>query len=770
MKSAEIQWLEPEPVNISTELLLAAGGDRILAEALSRRGFISMEQAVAFLDPAKYIPALPAELPELEKAVERLAYAISAGELIGIWGDFDADGQTSTAILYSALQALGAKVIYHIPVRARESHGISLPGLKIFLDRGVELILTCDTGVSAHNEVEFGRNQGVDFIITDHHTLPAELPSALAVVNPQRLPENHPLYPLCGAGTALKLVEGLYAYYGRPEEASQFFDLAALGTVADLASLTGDNRYIVQMGLEQIRRNPRPAIKAMLDLGEINYTQLSEEHIGYILGPRLNALGRLADANPAVPFLIASEIEDVIALASQMETLNNQRKLLSDQVFQAAQAQIQQDSTLLNGPVLVLNHPNWPAGVIGISASRLVEVYQKPVILIACPSGELGRASARSIIGINITAALAANKDYLVSFGGHSMAAGFAIDAEEIPQFRSAINQTVREQSGEIPIGQKLAIDLILPLEQLTLELVGTLDRLSPYGPGNPSFTLAAHNLVIKSFSPIGKSKEHLQIIVEDPTGAARKIIWWQGAGFPLPDGHFDLAFAVRASNYRGERSVQIEWINARLLSEENTIQSRRPSVESLDFRSHPDPAAALKELQATGVVVVWQEGEKINNVTGSDRYHLNPCQTLALWNIPPGLNELRAVLDAVQPSRVVFFGLSSASDQLSSFLPRLAGLIRFALNKRKGQITIPDLAAATVQRERTIHKGIDWWSAHGEITQSEVNGKAYTIIQGGIFDQNTLNRIELELIELLQETSAFRSYFLRADPRQLLE
>ncbi len=369
MKPEALEWLEPEPVLISADLLQAADDDRILAEALARRGIITSGQAEAFLDPGKYHPAPSHELPDMDRAVDRIARAIGTGEKIGVWGDFDADGQTSTAILYSCLQILGGKVEYHIPVRASESHGVSIPALEAFIQRGVTLVVTCDTGVTAQEAVDFAAGRGIDFIITDHHTMPPELPKAVAVVNPQRLPEDHPLRPLCGAGVTFKLAEALFEHFGRSSEAAQFLDLTAIGTIADLASLTGDNRYLVKMGLDQIRRSPRPAIKAILDQADINYTQLTEEHISFIVAPRLNALGRLSDANPAVPFLLATDVSQVSVLVGEIEVLNSQRKLLCDQVFQGALAQLQMNPALLDLPVIILSHPNWPVGVIGIRTS-----------------------------------------------------------------------------------------------------------------------------------------------------------------------------------------------------------------------------------------------------------------------------------------------------------------------------------------------------------------------------------------------------------------
>ncbi len=770
MKNQTLQWLEPQPVRPAPELLEAAGGDRLLAEALSRRGICTKAQTEAFLDARKYSPAPPSALPDLDAAVERIAAAIHHGEQIGIWGDFDVDGQTATAVLLYTLQKLGARTVYYLPVRAQESHGMAVSSLAAFLENGVQLLLTCDTGVSEQEAINYAASHGIDSIITDHHTLPPALPQALAIINPQRLPAEHPLHPLCGVGCAYKLAEGLLDHFGRADDAAQLLDLVALGTVADVAQLTGDNRYLVQMGLDRVHRHPRPAFLAMLELAEIDYTQLSEEHLAYILAPRLNAIGRLGDANPAVPFLLSENIENARPLALAMEAANNQRKLLCDQVFQAALSQIEQDPGLLSEPILVLSHPNWPAGVIGVAASRLVEAYNRPVILISCPPGEPARASARSIERINITAVLAGEEKLMLAYGGHAMAAGFSIEPAKIPQLKRAITRSLQAlPAKEFPVRQ-LAIDAYLQLDRLTLDLVEMLDHLSPYGPGNRPLVLATRNLVLKSFSPIGKNEEHLQLIVEDPAGISRKIIWWQGAGFALPEERFDLAYSVRASNYRGERSIQLEWINARPIEGELAVRRRFANVEALDFRGTPDPLKALDEIKCSGPCVIWQEGQKVEPVTGVDRYHVGEAETLVVWNIPPGLSELNLILETAQPKRVAFFGLNSANDALPGFLKQLAGLIRYAINRRQGQVSIAGLASATAQREMTVRKGIAWWIAHGDIIQVAANGSFFTLgQQGGTPDSAVRIKIETELDDLLRETGAFRSYFLRAEIDQLL-
>jgi single-stranded-DNA-specific exonuclease len=769
LKSQTIQWLEPQPIHLPADLLATVDGERILAEALFRREIRSKAQAEAFLDPKKYRPALPSDLPNLEKAVERIATAIKQGEKIGIWGDFDVDGQTATAVLFLTLRSLGGSVSYYIPVPAHETRWITIPGWRNFMNSGVQLLVTCDTGISANEAVEFAADQGVDCLITDHHTPPANLPTAYAIVNPHFLSADHPLNPLCGVGCAYKLAEGLFQHYGRREEADQLLDLVALGTIADVAKLTGDNRFLVQKGLDLIHRRPRPSLQAILELSKINYTQLTEEHVSYIVAPRLNALGRLSDANQAVQFLLCENIEEARPLALSMEATNNQRRLMCDQVFQAAQAQIEQDPNLLNKPALVLDHPNWPSGVIGIAASRLVEAYKKPVILISCPPGEIARASARSVVGINITAILAEVQELLLAFGGHAMAAGFSIDPEKIPQFKQTINRILSSIPAEQFPVQQLAIDAYLPLDRLSMDLVEMLDRLSPFGAGNPPLVLATRNLALRSFSPIGKNEEHLQLVVEDPSGVARRIIWWQGAGFSLPEGRFDLAYSVRASNYRGERSIQVEWINARPIENELVVRRRFANIQAQDLRGTPDLINSLEEIKRSGSSIIWQEGQKIEGVAGVDRYHLEIAETLVIWNIPPGLSELNQMLETVKPLRVAFFGLNSANDLLAGFLKQLAGLVRFVINKRKGEVSITELAAATAQREATIRKGIAWWIAHGDLVQIAGDSVIYTLRQGGSVDPVALMKVESELDELLRETSAFRSYFLRAEIDQLL-
>lgn len=765
-----LQWIEPSPLEPPEWALELAGGQRLVAETLLRRGLNTRLQALAFLDPSAYTPAAAFDLPDMEKAVLRIERALAQRERIGVWGDFDVDGQTATALLVSALRRLNVDVVYHVPVRAKESHGVQLEALQTFLRQGVQLLLTCDTGISAHESVDYAQMQGVDVIITDHHTLPETLPNAHAVVNSQRVPAENPLFTLCGVGTAFKLVEALFTRAGLAAELDAYTDLAALGSVADLAALRGETRHLVQRGLEQMRRTPRPALRAMLSQAGVEGKYLNEAHIGYVLGPRLNAIGRLDDANPMVDFLISRDPALIDVTAARLEGMNVNRKLLTDQVFQAAQSQLRQNPELLRQAALVLAHPSWPAGVIGIVASRLVELYHRPTILFSAPEGQLARGSARSIEGVNITAAIAACRELLAGFGGHPMAAGLGIPPENLPAFQRQLNRAILEQTGGKPILQQLMVDAYFDLNEIDLALVEALDRLAPFGSGNPPLILATRNLRIASESPVGRTGEHLQLIVEAPDGANRRVIWWQGGGSPRPEGPFDLAYTLTASNYRGQAQVQMEWLYARAIERQGAVEIQRPArpLHIEDLRAEIDPELALSRLPESGERIIWAEGE-VPRGCGVGRQLAGPARELVIYTCPPGARELSAVIERVRPEKVILLNQSPASDEPIPFLRRLAGLVIFSLNRQEGHGDLMALAAATAQREATVRAGLDWLVARGNIHYTVDEAGGLRVEAGGAVDPDAEANAMRRVTILLDETSAFRAYYRRADAAWLL-
>ncbi len=430
-------WLEPQPIQVPQRLCAAVGGHLLVAEMLARRGILDPGQARVFLDPDLYAPAPANELPDLEVAAERLRRAIHQGERVIIWGDFDADGMTSAAVLFQTLRRLEANVAFHIPSR-HQGHGLHRLDLDRLIEAGAGLILTCDTGVTAHEEVAFANSRGAEVIVTDHHVLGDRLPPALAVVNTHRLSPSHPKATLPGVGVAHELARAL-----DPAGALAALDLVAVGTVADVATLTGDTRYYVQQGIAALRGTARLGLRAMYEAAGLRPEGITEEHISFVLAPRLNSFGRLADATRGVELLITDDAVRARTLAMEVEGLNSRRRWLTKQVTDAALSQIERDPSLSEGhQALVLSQPTWPPGVIGVVAGRLAERFGMPAVLIATPPGETARGSGRSLPGVDLIAALTECASLLEGYGGHA-------GADKLPGDRTKRYETGREH-GDI--------------------------------------------------------------------------------------------------------------------------------------------------------------------------------------------------------------------------------------------------------------------------------------------------------------------------------
>ncbi len=764
-------WLEPPPVVASEELHAAVGGHVLVAEILARRGLTSPSDALAFLDPGCYTPSSPDALPDISVAAQRLRDAIAHGERIAVWGDFDVDGQTATALLVSALRDAGADVVYYIPDRLAESHGIHVESLDRLLAQGIRVLLTCDTGIAAHQAIHYAKGHGVSVIVTDHHDLPDELPQADALVNPLRLPRGHPLRQLPGVGVAWKLVQQLGFSPGATGEAEgdAYLDLVALGIVADVAEQTGDTRYLLQLGLERLRRPQRIGLRAIFEAARMDPTHLSAEHIGFGLGPRLNALGRLGNANLAVELFTTNDWSRARILAAQLEGLNHQRRLISEQIYGAAQEQIARNPSLLDASVLVLENPHWHGGVIGPVAGRLAEQYARPVVLIVTPPGRAARASARSVPGCDIARALrdARVSQLLIGYGGHPGAAGLSIAPENIPEFRRALARAVDAiwDRHAAPAGTR--VDAYVDLVELSIELAQELERLAPFGPGNPAVHLACRHLTLAGQRTFGRNGEHRQVTVQDEAGATRQLTWWRGAEQELPEGPFDLACVLKSTDYVGRPGLEIEWIDARQVSlVEITVPAERKQV--LDWRNAADANRRVAALIAQGDVQVWIEGGTVEGLSGQGRHALRPAFTLVVWTAPPGPRELDAALAAVSPRAVALYGETRVEDSIEPFLRRLAGLLKHDLRQRQGQVYLPALAAACGQRLATVRKGIEWLAVRGQILIQTWEGDSL-LVAPGAGEKQAAPELETELRVLLSETAAYRAYFRRAEAGQLV-
>ncbi len=766
--SDEWTWIDPDSVEIPGPLVELAGGNQLLASTMLRRGLTAPKEAAAFLDPSSYSPAAPGDLAGVPSAVERLLHAIRAQESICVWGDFDVDGQTSTTVLVSTLEDLGGRVSYHIPVRERESHGVNLPVLRQILDAGVRVILTCDTGIQAHEAIEYARNRNVDFIVTDHHDLPPELPRAHAIVNPKLMDAGSPLRELPGVGCAYMLAQALYESSEQAENAARHLDLAALGIVADLAVLRGDVRYLLQLGLETLRRTPRLGLLRMMELAEIDPETLSEQEIGFELGPRLNALGRLADANLAVEFLTTQEIGRARQVADELEALNARRKLMTDQVFEAARAALSRDPGALRKPLIILSRSGWPAGVIGIVAGRLAERYGRPAVLISESQNGEARGSARSVEGIDISAAIQEQHELLLSHGGHPMAAGFSIETHQIPRFAAALARAVDRQLGGLEHQRRLIIDAYLDLEELNLEFIREMERLAPFGPGNPRLTLATRGLRVVSHRTLGRSAEHLRVRIRDEGGFVREVLWWHADREVLPAGVFDLAFHARSTMYRGQPQLQMEWVAART-HRDSIAEIDRPgtAVEIHDLRHVSDPGGELERLSLIDRAEIWNEVGDGDAIPFRGRNELDLSSSLVIWSIPPGPDELLEAIQRVRPSSIYLFAEDPGRDSIQTILEKLAGAAKYALRTTEGQIQLSKLAAAISQRVATVRLGLAELEHAGVIEILEQQGDQMRVALSR--EKRTQGPMRGDAFQkLVRETAAFRSFYREASTDEL--
>lgn len=759
------RWLEPGPVEIPasfSDLDLP----RIIAQTLVRRGIRDTAAAHAFLHPDT-IPSVP--FPGIEKAVEYVILAMRSNSPVCVWGDFDVDGQTSTTVLVQTLQAIGANVTYYIPIRGKEGHGVHIESLKFIVDNGAKLIITCDTGITADKAIDYANSRGVSVVITDHHDLGDTIPNAGAIVNPKLLAKDHPLANLAGVGVAYKLAEALIGNWesekrNRKLSAVALLDLVALGLIADVALLKGETRSLAQKGIQTLRHTNRLGLKVMAELSGTSLETLTEETIGFAFAPRLNALGRLSDANPAVEFLLTQDPVRARILAAQIEGLNTQRRLLTSQVYDAAESQIHDDPSLLHEPAIILSYRDWPGGVVGIVANKLVERYRKPAVLLTESEDGILRGSARSIEELNITDAIAANKDLLINFGGHPMAAGLSLRADHLHAFKKGLGQAIEEQLGEIVFEEPTwQIDAWLALNEINFELAESLESLAPYGAGNPELILATRNLLLKSVKEIGKTKEHRRIIVSDESGAQQDLLWWNGADEEIPDAEtkFDAAYSLRASTYRGKKQLTLQFQDFRVVAEK-PIEVRKAKVEIRDWR------ARASTFNAQPSTLIWAEGN--DKAKGKSRFDLYPADELAIYTTPPSLAELRAALEVVKPSIIFLLGVSPAQEKIGEFLSRITGMAKYVIKQHAGKVSIKEFAVATAQREATIRSGLEWLAAGGHIKIQDEEHEITLSSGDGIANQYLQSELYTAVKGLLEETAEYRIYFSRADAESLFK
>lgn len=456
----------------------------VLARLLVLRNIKNFSEARAFFRPSLESLHNPFLMNGMEDATSRVIKALTANQLICIYGDYDVDGTCATALLYLFLKELDANVDFYIPKRLTEGYGLSREGIDAIKAQGASLIITVDCGITAIEETEYANQLGMDVIICDHHQPKDQLPPAVAVLDPLKPNCNYPFKYLSGAGVALKLAQGICERIGKRGMTNKYFDLVSLAGAADIVPLVDENRVLVREGMNQINSNPRPGVRALIESSSLHLGNLTSGQIVFTLAPRINAVGRLGDARRAVNLLITDDQREAYELAQVLETENYERRKIDVDTYDAALQIVENSVDLDNELAIILHREEWHPGVIGIVASRLVEKYYRPTIMLTTIDG-VAKGSARSITNFNIYEALQKCEDMLIHFGGHQAAAGLAIEIDKLNDFKDKFNQIVKESISEEDLFPEVLIDAKVKFSEITPKFIKILDEFSPFGPGN---------------------------------------------------------------------------------------------------------------------------------------------------------------------------------------------------------------------------------------------------------------------------------------------
>lgn len=528
--------------------------DPFAALLATSRGFDNIDEIGDFFDPDAPLQLSPLSIADMGKAAERINRAIDEFEFICVFGDYDADGVTATALLYSYLETRGANVIRYIPDRLTEGYGLNIGAVEKLADMGVKLIITVDNGVSAIDEAIRAKELGIDLVVTDHHKVGDVLPDAVAVVDPHRSDCPSSFKEMSGVGVAFKLVCALEGDDG-DILIEEYGDLVALGTIGDVVTLTGENRVMVRRGLRLINENPRPGINALMEIAGVGEKFFSASTAAFTVCPRINAAGRMGSAHKALDLLLCEDEELAEQLAEEINQMNVQRQQTETSIFAQVQSMLSSGSDMFNDRIIVVDGEGWHQGVIGIVAARITERYGRPCVVIS-RDGETARGSCRSIEGFSIYDAIEAVSDCIDHFGGHTLAAGLGLDSSRIEEFRRRINEYAADK--EMPFALQ-KIDCRLLPSSISLSMLSAMGMLEPFGAGNPQPCFGLFGVRIDEIAGVSDGK-HIRMIVSK-NGARTGVVFFGMAErrFPYEKGDIvDLAVNLDKNIYNGETRVSV--------------------------------------------------------------------------------------------------------------------------------------------------------------------------------------------------------------------
>lgn len=767
----------------------------LIKRLLISRGIKTDEEIKEFLNPLEMVITSPNVFTDMQKTVERLSTAIENNETIIIYGDFDADGVTSTSVLYKTLKFLGANVHYFIPDRENEGHGFDKKALiKLMTTVKPKVIISVDCGISDVDAVKFINSfKIIDVIITDHHEAPEILPEAYAIINPKApgaLDENltakqieHLTY-LAGCGVAFKVAQALLTKYGKVEFVYEILPFVAVGTVADVVPLLGENRYFVTKGLELISKGKHHGLKRLLESAGYDITKgVTSENIAFGIAPRINASGRLDTVDAALKVLISENPQEVEMAVTTLNELNKVRQTLCSEIFEQADKMVQKEGN--KNPAIILYSEAWHIGIIGIVASKLVEKYYKPVFLMSyVKEKDQYRCSARSIEGVPLYDVIAANSDLFDGFGGHKLAAGLSFTGEKTPFeiVKKALNETVREYTSTKELKPFIKIDLMVEPKDVTVELVEEISQLEPFGASNPSPIFAMNNLKVTQKRLMGSDNSHLRLNVASNADEFTAI-WWKRGDVGLSSGdNLDIAFHPQINEFNGNISVQliIDDVHSDAIKEEEITPQNTYKIYDNRTKTGilPNVNDYIKNSKLN--IKVFAESKYILDTIKTypeivsktfTRQDIPVCDVVMFFDYPADKQTLDLILEKAQPKGIHFMNYEPKILDEQEFLKIFTGMLKFAAHNNNGKVELVRCASFLGKSLKIFEMLLSLYEEVGFIKILEKNSAFYMIEFMGVDDISKVlhNEKYSQIFELIIECEQFQKRLLEDNLEQIL-
>lgn len=766
----------------------------LVKRLLLSRGLKTEDEINEFLHPLEMKLTSPDVFTDMNKTVERLSKAIDNSETIIIYGDFDADGVTSTSVLYKTLKFLGANVHYFIPDRENEGHGFDKKALiKLMTTVKPKVIISVDCGISDVDAVRFINSfKIIDVIITDHHEAPEELPPAYAIINPKApnaLDESlsarqieHLTY-LAGCGVAFKVAQALLTKYNKTEFIYEILPFVAVGTVADVVPLLGENRYFVTKGLDLISRGKHHGLKRLLESAGYDITKgVTSENVAFGIAPRINASGRLDTVDAALKVLISENPQEVEMAVTTLNELNKVRQTLCQEVFAQADAMVQKEGN--KNPAIVLCSDAWHIGIIGIVASKLVEKYYKPTFLMTyVKEKDQYRCSARSIEGVPLYDVIAANGELFDGFGGHTLAAGLSFTGEKTPFeiVKKALNETVREYTSTKELKPFVKIDLLVEPQDVTVDLIEEISQLEPFGASNPSPIFEMDNLKVTQKRLMGADNSHLRLNVSSGANDFTAI-WWKKGDIGLSNGDsLDIAFHPQINEFNGNTSVQliVDDIHSDAIKEE--IPSKC-NYKIYDNRTKTGILANVNDYirnSKLNIRVFAESKYTLDTIKSYDnicsktftRQDIPKCDVVMFFDYPADRQTLELILEKSQPKGVHFMNYEPKILDEQEFLKIFTGMLKFAAHNNGGKVELVRCASFLGKSLKIFEMLLALYEEVGFIKILDKNSAFYTIEFLGVDDiSKVLHSAKYsQIFELIIECEQFQKSLLEDNLEDLL-